>query len=51
MKDIPFDPKAETLGCLIVVEVENKPKHFKILGRFESFEDCEAAYVAWKEGK
>ena len=51
LNETPFNSKAEPIGCLIMVEREDKPKHFQVLAEFKSFEDCKLAYAVWKESK
>jgi hypothetical protein len=45
----PFNPDAEVLGCLIVLEV--KPKHHKILATFATMAGCAEGFENWKAGK
>jgi len=45
----PFNDKAEVCQCVILLEQE--PKHFKVLARFQSAADCLHAFNLWKDGK
>jgi hypothetical protein len=47
----PFNSKASNCGCVILLEDEVKPTHFKVLWKFDSFEKCEAAFEVWKNEK
>ena len=47
----PFNDKASNCGCVILLEDEVKPTHFKVLWKFASFEECEAAFEVKKKKK